>query len=77
MNWDNDLDDYEIEDPNETFLIPCSNCKAEVYEDCEQCPHCGEYIIRSTNPLIGKPDWYIWLAVLGIIATIFGMLFAF
>lgn len=77
MSWDDDIDDDYVEEPDETFSIPCSNCHADVYEDCEQCPYCGEYIIRSTNPLVGKPDWYIWLSVLGIIAVIFAMLTVF
>ncbi|QDT34316.1 hypothetical protein [Thalassoglobus polymorphus] len=76
MNWeDDDYEDYVETDPDETFSVTCPNCGADVYEDCEMCPICHEYIIRSTNPLVGKPDWYIWTALLGILAVIFAMLF--
>lgn len=81
MSWDaddSDWDDdyYDLEEPEETFSIPCPSCQTEVYEECEQCPHCGEYVIRSTSPLSDKPDCYIGLAVFGIVATIFALLFA-
>jgi hypothetical protein len=33
-------DDDEID---ETFA-ECPKCGAEVYDDIEQCPHCGEWI---------------------------------
>lgn len=78
MNWDDqEYDDDYPEEMDEGFTFPCSHCGEEVYEDCEMCPACGEYVIRSTNPLVGKPDWYVWLAVLGIIAVVFTMLSAF
>ncbi len=81
MSWEDEEDDtYNVDeacDSEETFSVTCSNCGAEVYEDCEMCPVCNEFIIRSTNPLSGKPDWYIWTALIGIIAVIFAMLFEF
>lgn len=43
-DWSNDADDDAVD------LVPCPHCGAEIYEDAEQCPICGEYVIRtSTN----------------------------
>ena len=51
--WDDDLDDeeypdeWEDGDDDEVDLIPCSHCGAEIYEETEQCPICGEYVTHS------------------------------
>lgn len=75
MSWEEDFEEEDFPDEHdETFSIPCSNCGAEVYEDCEMCPQCGEYIIRSTSPWEGRPQWYVGLAIMGTIAVIAAML---
>ena len=45
-------------------------CGAEVYEEAPQCPVCGEYMIHETRVLVGKPVWYVLLAILGIVSVI-------
>lgn len=64
-------DDYG-DDDNEPELVPCPECGGEVYEDAEQCPHCGQYIKPggSKSVLSGRPLWFIALAIAGIIAVI-------
>ncbi len=64
-------DDYDDDGPAET--VPCPECGADVYEDAEQCPVCGSYIIHQTNVFAGRPTWWIVLAVLGVVATIIAL----
>ena len=82
-DWDNgdwdegdwDDDDWPDDDDGETLTFPCPNCRAEIYEDAEQCPHCGEYVEgRSTSAVwAGRPGWWILLGGLGIVATIIAL----
>jgi predicted RNA-binding Zn-ribbon protein involved in translation (DUF1610 family) len=81
-DWDDDLDDGESDaedwpddDDGETLTISCPNCGADIYEDAEQCPHCGEYVERNSTSVVwaGRPGWWILLGGLGIIATIIAL----
>jgi hypothetical protein len=37
-----------------------------------RCPLCGEYLRRpSTSILVGRPWWFVLLALLGILAVIY------
>jgi len=65
---DSEQDDYGDDDVTET--IPCPDCGAEVYEDAEQCPACGQYIVPANNALAGRPVWWIVLGLLGAAAVI-------
>ena len=49
-------------------------CGEEIYEQTEQCPHCGDYVTHSTSALAGRPLWFIALGLLGIAATIYFLL---
>ena len=51
----------------------CPHCGAEVYEEAEQCPRCGEYLIRSTHPFQGRSLTWIILGLLGIVAVLISM----
>jgi hypothetical protein len=66
-DWDDDSCGGE-DDPTDT--MSCPNCNAEIYEDAEQCPVCGVYVVRHISTWSGKPLWWIALAVAGILATI-------
>lgn len=75
MNWDDDEDfDDDPAEPDDTFCRPCPNCGTDVYEDCEMCPVCGEFITASTHPLADKPGWYVVIGLLGIAAVILAMM---
>lgn len=73
---DDFYDEYEEdgfdEDDDSTSVIPCPNCRADVYEEAVSCPHCGEYIIHDghNSPLAGRPVWFVLLGLCGIIAVI-------
>ena len=71
-DWDDALSD-------ESETVPCPECDAEVYEDAEQCPICGSYIIHSSSARQylwkNRPLWWIVLGALGIVAVVFGLVF--
>ena len=74
QDWSDDEDDWDEDwtdedEPADTVL--CPNCAAEIYEEAEQCPVCGEYVVHQSGPpWQGKPGWYVALAVLGVIAVL-------
>ena len=67
--YDSQLDDeFDPNDPlpadlsdddDDAALIECPACGAEVYEEAEQCPHCGEWIIHSAA---ARGRHWIWIA---------------
>jgi hypothetical protein len=77
-------DDHYEDDPNaplerdlldagdqlddEGDLTPCPSCGAQVYEESQKCPQCGEWIVprlsTSKNPV------WILAAILAILAMI-------
>ncbi len=67
MDDDEDLDAFPDEDES-TETIVCPECGAEVYEDADRCPVCGQYIIPDTRFWSGKPIWWIALGFLGLVA---------
>ena len=76
-DWSDDLDENENPEPDwdddsddETETMPCSHCGAEIYEDAEQCPVCGEYVSFSTSVWHGKSLPWVLIGLAGIIAVI-------
>ena len=80
MSYDDDdeWDDYEYDvddDDDLSYTVDCPECGADVYEDAEQCPSCGQYIIHSSSGYVWKnrPVWWVVIGLLGIIAVIVGL----
>jgi hypothetical protein len=67
-------EDWGFDDDESVDTFPCGNCGADVYEESEQCPHCGEWLTRNTSPLVGQPLWWQLIGLLGIIAVILALL---
>jgi hypothetical protein len=67
---DHDDDDESLE------LVSCPECGADIYEEAEQCPVCGSYVIHQSNPWTGKPTWWVVLGFLGIVATLVALAFS-
>lgn len=78
-------DTWESDDDDQEDVMPCPSCGADVYVDAPACPSCGDYIIEGsefdehrqdgpTGIWADRPTWWIWLGVLGIIATIFALI---
>lgn len=79
-DWDSEYDDdygpdSDFDDDWESETIECSNCGADVYEDAVSCPICGEYLTANTDPLSNRPSWWVFLGILGVVATIFSLIF--
>lgn len=78
-DWDSDSDDFDDspdDDSEVAEVIRCPACGADVYEDAEQCPECGEWITFSTRPFAGRSLWFIVIGALGIGATIAALVLA-
>ncbi len=73
-DYEEEWDDAYDDDDGESYVVPCPNCGTEVYEDAEQCPSCGEYIVPGgANPLTGWSPWWVLLGFLGVVATIIAL----
>ncbi len=83
--WDDssdDVDDYEdrdalLEDEEGTDTVLCPECGADVYEDADQCPVCGMFMVPDTRFWSGKPLWWIALGFLGLIALAAALVIGF
>ncbi|MHB8898447.1 MAG: zinc ribbon domain-containing protein [Thermoguttaceae bacterium] len=65
--------DEEDDEPSETR--PCPHCSAEIYEDAELCPVCGQFIVSGgSNPWLGRSAWWILLGLLGVGAVLWVLL---
>jgi RNA polymerase subunit RPABC4/transcription elongation factor Spt4 len=74
-----DFDDWDYPDEPDSDLdnadyLPCPECGEDVFDDAEQCPHCGQYITFSTNPWSGRSPAWIVIGALGVIAVIVTLL---
>jgi hypothetical protein len=84
---DDDYDadrDYDPDDP-ETYpagvyaddgpaTVPCPHCKAEVFEDSERCPRCGNYLSAEDAPREGKSGPWVMLMALALLAALLWVL---
>ena len=69
-------EDYAVADDDEAETVECPECGCDVYEDAEQCPACGSYIVHSHAYLWkNRPLWWIVLGAIGIAAVIVVFLF--
>lgn len=79
-SWDDDWpeDDWDEgeDDDVDSYTVACPDCGTDVYEDAEQCPACGNYIVHSSSGNVwqGRPVWWIVIGILGIIAVILALL---
>ena len=66
---DYDADDYGGEDDDEANepTVPCPYCRAEIHEDAQRCPECGQYISAEDRPAARQP----WWIVVGAIALMY------
>lgn len=72
-SWDDepyDDEPYDDLDDDSAETLPCPHCGAEIYEDSEQCPVCGNYVTFRTSAWSGRSVWWIVLAVAGVVATV-------
>lgn len=67
-----DPDDNALDD-GLTDTVVCQHCGADVYEDANQCPACGMYLLADTRVWSGRPLWWVVLGLLGILAGILAL----
>jgi len=58
-----DPDDRDDDEPVDT--IPCPECGEQVYEDAEQCVHCGYYLPHDLSRPTRAPSWWLAVAIAG------------
>ena len=72
--WDSDddlSDDYDWLSDDDAELIDCPQCGAEIYEDSQRCPVCGDWIVPDTGSVwSGRPLWWIVLGAAGLLASL-------
>ena len=84
MSYDDEIDDYYVEewsepdiwDDDPTDMLSCPECGEEVYEVADLWPHCGMFITPSAaayNPWQGRPLWWLALAVIGIMGFLLSL----
>ena len=73
-----DLEDVEWPEPEETGeldsesdLMPCPFCRKSVYDDAEQCPHCGNYMFSDEPESYRKPWWLLVGVGLSLLVVIY------
>jgi hypothetical protein len=67
---DDELDEHEEERADGETAIPCPHCGADVFDDAEQCPDCGTWLVRDRRPSTGRPSWFVVLGFLGVLLAI-------
>jgi hypothetical protein len=68
-----DEDPPEVGDDEPVDTIRCPECHADIYEDAEQCPRCGHFILPDTNCWSGRPGWWIVLGLIGVAALVYSL----
>ncbi len=72
--WSDDLDDdeypdeWESDDDDVVDLVECPHCRAEIYEEAQQCPVCEQYVSDARTTRL-SPFWtatavivLVWIA---------------
>ncbi len=66
-------DEDDDQDSGDTDTVVCQHCGADLYEDADQCPACGMYVIPDTRVWSGRSTWWVVLGLLGILAVILAL----
>jgi hypothetical protein len=71
-DWDDDdYDDDEFDEDDPDAWYECPLCGADVYEEADVCPACGDYIKpKLVSRSDARPMWYVFLGLAGILAVV-------
>jgi hypothetical protein len=70
-------DDDGDEDNDELGAYVCPSCGKSVYDDCEQCPHCGDYITPRSRAISAPGGrWLVFAVVLMVILTLLAVYYS-
>ena len=61
-DYEEDAEDYEEDWDEDVDTISCPNCAEEIYDESQQCPLCGHYIVGTEEST--KPTWVIITAII-------------
>jgi predicted RNA-binding Zn-ribbon protein involved in translation (DUF1610 family) len=64
QEWSEEFDDGEAEE------VPCPSCRQMIYEETEQCPHCGEWVMPTAARARRISPLWIAAAVLALLAML-------
>ena len=75
---DDSCDDaFDALDDDDAETLPCPECGQPIYEEADQCPHCGQYVtFSSSGAFDNKPWWWIALGLLGVLAVLWWLVMA-
>jgi predicted nucleic acid-binding Zn ribbon protein len=65
-----DDEPYEDDDSDNDTTIICPHCDRSIYDDSEQCPHCGEYLTHEDAPRQRKPLWIVVTVIIVLILMV-------
>ena len=68
--------DYDEDDTDEAV---CPHCGADVYDDADRCPKCGQNIVKGRDPEsqwpASRPAWPMWVIITALVLAIAILLF--
>ncbi len=64
--WPDGDDLAEGEEPGEAR---CPSCQADISEDCQKCPNCGEWIVELTSSERRARSW-AWPIIVAILIAV-------
>jgi hypothetical protein len=67
---DDDYAGFDTSSDDDDTTIPCPHCGAEIYDDAERCPECGEYLSHENAPTTSNKPWWIVIGVLFCLAIV-------
>jgi hypothetical protein len=74
MEEDDDYAGFDTSSDDEDATVPCPHCGADVYDDAEQCPTCGQYLSHIDAPAAGRSWWIVGGALICLLIVIWWML---
>jgi len=65
--WEAEFEEFQHDEPE---MLPCPFCSAQVYEETQRCPHCGNWIMPLAASTRSRSKLWIIAAILALIAII-------
>lgn len=66
MDWDDDDRDVDGPDDESDRVAPCPSCGAEISQEAERCPRCGDWVLDA--PAGG--GWPLWMKLGAVLALV-------
>ncbi len=72
QEWQAEFEEFQDDQPE---VLPCPSCGAEVYEETQRCPHCGDWII----PVDTSGSWRrtAWIVAVVLVILSFTLMTVF